>query len=65
MPSNIEQYRQMENELQYIRLINGQEESDEEDSLLDSMDLVWRNMNKSERQAVNQDPPSPLLGFRG
>ena len=48
--TNLEKYQQMLKKLAEIRKKHNQQESDEEDALLDEMDVIWYKLTEDEKQ---------------
>ena len=61
MPSLVEQYREFERRLEYVRLIHGGLESPEEDDLIDQLQSVWDRLTQDERDRVRREGFSPGL----
>ncbi|MGM0579015.1 MAG: hypothetical protein ACQEXJ_25065 [Myxococcota bacterium] len=65
MSRSLDRYRELEDELVYIRWLHQGLESDEEDELLDEMDAVWRDLTAQERALVDAEPPRSLVRSPG
>lgn len=54
-PSFYSVYRNLEVALEEIRALNGDAESFEEDSLLESMEALWEKLSKEEQDALDKE----------
>lgn len=50
-------YRALEARLWFVRWRNAEEESPEEDTLLDGMEVAWEEMGDSDRQLLMDEGP--------
>lgn len=57
MASAIEEYRELRRQLEYVRWACLGHESQQEDDLLDSMDVIWSRLTGDEVVLVESDPP--------
>ena len=53
--TTLELYRSLEAELLRVRLKNNDQESKEEDEILDSMDSVWYNLDEDEQEILGKE----------
>jgi hypothetical protein len=58
MTEALEAYRQLEIRLHRVRLDNDNQESPEEDEILEQMDLVWYDITPEEREMLQNEGPS-------
>lgn len=61
MSEAFERYRSLERDLIYIRWQHAGFESDEEDSILEDMDVVWYELSKAEQRLLYSEGPKPLI----
>lgn len=53
MSKNIDHYEKLNERLAQVRRLNNNEESKEEDLILDQMDLIWIKLNDEEKSKLN------------
>jgi hypothetical protein len=61
MSNALSQYRELEDQLVYVRWLNRGAESDEEDRLLDEMEEVWWQLEEHERETLQAEAPRSLI----
>lgn len=61
MTEALVRYRELENELVFVRWVNRGMESEAEDHLLDKMEQAWWELDAEERRLLQSEPPrSPI-----
>lgn len=61
MTEALKRYRQLEDDLVFVRWVNRGLESEEEDKLLDEMEQAWWELDDQERALIEAAPPRSLI----